>query len=136
MRSLGQSPIGVHFASEATNKSRFFNKRTEMYFEFVEWIKRGGALPESNELLAALTQTTYTFKGDRLILEPKDDVKAKLGYSPDEADAAALTFAQPVMARNYRPRYRQMVVEYDPFQEPEPTRYSRHSYDHDPFKSW
>jgi hypothetical protein len=24
-------------------------------------------------------------------------------------------------------------VEYDPFREPEPNRYSRHSYDYDPF---
>jgi phage terminase large subunit len=59
-----------------------------MYFDFVEWIKRGGALPESDELLAALTQTTYTFKGDRFLLEPKEAVKEKLGYSPDDFDAA------------------------------------------------
>jgi hypothetical protein len=134
MRSLGQSPIGVHFASEAANRWRFFNKRTEMCFEFVEWIKRGGAVPESNELLAALTQTTYTFKGDRLILEPKEDIKAKLGYSPDEADAAALTFAQPVMARSYRPYHRPIAVEYNPFGEPEPNRYSNYTYNYDPYK--
>ena len=73
---------------------------------------------DSPELLAALTLTTYSFKGDRLILEPKEDIKAKLGYSPDEADAAALSFAHPVSVPDHRPRYyRPMEVEYDPFRE-------------------
>jgi phage terminase large subunit len=143
MRALGHSPIGVHFAGEASNRSRFANKRTEMYFEFVEWIKRGGALPDSPELLAALTQTTYTFKGDRLVLEPKQDIKAKLGYSPDEADAAALSFAHPVSVPDYRARYRKMEVEYNPFREPEEwnpyretgaERFSSRNHDYNPFK--
>jgi phage terminase large subunit len=134
MRALGQAPIGIHFASEASNKARYANKRAEMYFEFVEWIKRGGALPDSPELLAALTQTTYTFKGDRLILEPKDDIKAKLGCSPDEADAAALSFAYPVTPRDYRPRYyRQVEVEYNPYRESDDDRASPHTYDYNPF---
>jgi phage terminase large subunit len=98
LRQLGRTPMGVHFAGEAHNKARYVNKRAEMYFEAVEWIKRGGALPESPELLAALTATTYTFHGDRFLIEPKDQVKRKLGYSPDEADAFVLTFAENVSA--------------------------------------
>jgi hypothetical protein len=101
----------------------------------LEWIKRGGALPDSPELLAALTLTTYTFKGDRLMLEPKEDIKAKLGCSPDEADAAALSFAHPVSAPDRRPRYhRPMAVEYDPFAEPDSKRFSNFTYDYDPFE--
>ena len=62
----------------------------------------GGALPPEGtdgvtELIAALSRTTYSFRGDRLLLEPKDQVKLRLGYSPDDADAFALTFAQPVV---------------------------------------
>jgi len=70
-----------------------------MAFDFVEWIKRGGALPDCPPLLSALTQTTYSFKGDRLLLEPKELIKVKLGFSPDEMDAAMMTFAEPVEAR-------------------------------------
>ena len=62
----------------------------------VEFIKRGGALPNDPSLLAELTQTTYSFKGDKIILEDKDMIKVKLGYSPDSADALVLTFAEPV----------------------------------------
>jgi hypothetical protein len=104
-----------------------------MAFECVQWIRRGGALPESANLLTALTQTTYTFQGDKLLLEPKADLKERIGFSPDEFDALILTFAQPVMVPGYRPRYR-MAVEYDPFGEPEPNRYSNYTYDYDPFK--
>ena len=105
---LGKTPIGVHFAQEANHKERYFNKRAEMAFEFVQWIKQGGALVEDANLLAALTQTTYTFKGDRLMLEPKAEVKVKLGYSPDEFDACMLTFAEPVT-----PKARQRIIHRD-----------------------
>jgi hypothetical protein len=92
---LGFAPIGVHFSEKSANP-RFYNKRTEIIFELVTWIKRGGALPYSNELLASLTETTYTHKGDKLIIEPKELIKDRLGYSPDEMDAIALSFSQPV----------------------------------------
>ncbi len=46
-----------------------------------------------------MSQTTYSFRGDRLLLEPKEQVKQRLGYSPDDADALALTFAQSVAGR-------------------------------------
>jgi len=101
---MGRTAIGVQFSQSATNPARYFNKRAEMYFDFAEWIKRGGALPESPEITAAMTQTHYSFKGDKLILEPKEAIKAKLGYSPDEADAFALTFAHPVTPLNIMPR--------------------------------
>jgi hypothetical protein len=95
-----------------------------MYFHAVEWIKRGGALPlpegtlpETSELFQALTQTTYTFAGDRFLLEDKDQVKVKLGYSPDEADAFVLTFAEPVAARAATSRAppRSAMDAYNPF---------------------
>lgn len=100
---LGHSPIGIHFA-EKSSSSRYFNKRSEMMFECVEWIKRGGALPEVPELTAALTQTTYTFKGDKMLIEPKDVIKEKLGYSPDHLDSLILSFAMPVQKKVRQPR--------------------------------
>lgn len=92
---VGKDPIGIHFSGESSNP-QYFNKRTEMAFDLVSWIKRGGALPELPEVEKALSQTTYTFKGEKLLLEPKEDVKMKLGFSPDHLDALMLTFALPV----------------------------------------
>ena len=118
LRRLGHQPVGVGFAARPSDP-RYDNKRTEMYFEGVQWIKAGGQLPaHCPELIAALSQTTYSFRGDRLLLEPKDQVKARLGYSPDDADAFVLTFAQPAARRRTdgagaRGR---VVHEYDPLE--------------------
>jgi hypothetical protein len=80
-------------------------------------------------LIAALSQTTYSFRGDRLLLEPKEEVKKRLGYSPDDADAFALTFAQKVAGRPVfydrtmeglafmrRHRPGKAITEYDPLE--------------------
>jgi phage terminase large subunit len=93
---VGKSPIGIH-SSQMSADPQYYNKRTEMAFNLINWIKNGGALPDIFELHQALTQTTYTFKGEQLILEPKEDIKVKLlGQSPDHMDALMLTFALPV----------------------------------------
>lgn len=114
---LGIPAIGVEYAGSAHQKMRFVNKRAEMYFEAVEWIKNGGALPECPELLAALPETNYTFQGDRFILEPKEDITDRLGFSPDHADAFVNTFAEPVNRKRPTasgPRA-PVMVDYDPF---------------------
>lgn len=117
LRQLGKAPIDVQFAAAAHDPNRYYNKRTEMAFDLVQWIRRGGALPDDSNLLAALTQTTYTFKGDRMLLEPKDQVKIKIGSSPDEMDAAMMTLAEPVMPRqSHRPIMRQ-AERYEAFRE-------------------
>ncbi|MBB3453907.1 hypothetical protein FHT86_002163 [Rhizobium sp. BK313] len=112
---LGFAPTGVHFSSDAIKKERYFNKRAEMYFEAADWIKRGGALHESEELLQGLVNTTYSIRKDRLLLEPKEDVKAKIGYSPDDTDAFILTFAFPVSPKSRGAGRGRHTFEYDPF---------------------
>jgi len=118
---LGRSPISVQFSAQAHEHGRYFNKRAEMAIEAVQWIRRGGALPESRELMRALTETTYTHKNDRLLLEPKDMVKQKLGFSPDEFDGFILTFAEPVSAKASYAQNRVPLNEkpYDPFALPD-----------------
>lgn len=113
---LNRSAIPVGFAESARDK-RYFNRRAEMYFLMAQWVKAGGALPDVPDLVAELTQTHYTFKGDALMLEPKDIIKKNIGRSPDLADALALTFADPVASKNVRellPKGR-AETEYDPF---------------------
>jgi hypothetical protein len=115
LRLLGRAPIGIWFAARAHEPMRYANKRAEMYFDAASWIKQGGALPESRELAEALTRTTYTFSKGQLLLEPKADIKSKLGYSPDEADAFVLTFAEPIspaVRSTGKPRHQ---AEYDPY---------------------
>lgn len=94
LRMAGQNPIAVQFAGSAIDP-QFYNKRTEMYFLTLNWLKDGGRLPNIPGLAKELTTSTYTLKNGRLLLEPKDQIKARLGFSPDMADALALTFGLP-----------------------------------------
>lgn len=93
---MGYSPIEVQFAGKAADE-RFANKRAEMWWNMAEWIKRGGCLPNRPDLIRQLTASTYTMKNGKFLIEPKEEIKKRLGFSPDEADALALTFAQPEM---------------------------------------
>lgn len=93
----GYSPVPVLFEDRKTSNPRYFNLRTEMWIEMAEWVKRGGALPNMPELARELTAPTYTFHEGRLMLEKKDQIKARIGVSPDLGDALCLTFAYPDM---------------------------------------
>ena len=114
----GYSPIPVNFSSKADDP-RYFNKRAEMWFKMSEWVKRGGALPEDPELSQDLTSTTYFFQNGKFQIEPKDQIKARLGRSPDKGDALCLTFAMPEQPASLRlPGQNQnnkLSHDYDPF---------------------
>lgn len=117
LRVMGRQPIGVHFAGKA-NDERYANKRAEMWFLMAQWIKEGGALPDIPEMVQELTAPTYTFKGDRLLLEDKDQIKERIGRSPDYADALALTFAQPVHSPELLPSWAaptNVIPDYNPY---------------------
>lgn len=95
LRTLGKTPIPVGFAAQPNNP-QFLNKRAEILWALAEAIKAGLALPDVPEMRGELTALTYTFKGDKIVIAPKDAIKAEIGRSPDFTDALALTFAQPV----------------------------------------
>lgn len=105
---IGEGYVGVHFASRADNPEVYANVRVEMWERAADWVQlKGGALPDDPELLEELTEVEYTFRNDgRKILEPKDNVKERLGRSPDKADALALTFRSPVAVHDPRAELR------------------------------
>lgn len=116
----GASPYEIHFSGKAID-NRYFNKRAEMWFLMAEWIRRGGSLPNMPDLGRELATPTYTFNNGKFQVEPKDQIKERLGFSPDIADALCLTFALPEMQSSVafgqqiqRPR---VNVDYDPFGE-------------------
>lgn len=92
--AAGYKPRAVLFEADPIDP-RFKNKRAEMWVLMSEWIKAGGALPPMPELVRELTAPTYTFVNGKFMLEPKDQIKSRIGTSPDLADALALTFAMP-----------------------------------------
>jgi hypothetical protein len=133
LRQLGRQPVPVYFSNKAHDPQKFFNKRAEMYWDAVQWIKKGGALPQHcPELIAALTQTTYSFKGDRILLEDKEQIKERIGFSPDDADAFVLTFAEPVSKKAHpmlARRAQRNDGDYNPFREASDAGYGQGPYD-------
>lgn len=98
LQTMGRVGFDCQFAGKAFDP-RYANKRAEIWFLMAEWVKNGGALPNESSLVAELTTPTFTFQGDKLLIEPKDQVKKRLGKSPDLADGLALTFAFPIAAK-------------------------------------
>ena len=101
LRQLGYGNIAeVAFGSKAGRTERYENIRAEMYFKLKAWLQAGGAIPDIPDLKTELSVTEYKFsKRSRIILEPKEQIKDKMGKSPDLADALALTFAREVAPR-------------------------------------
>jgi hypothetical protein len=96
MRSNGLNPIDVQFAAPAFDP-RYANRRAEIYFNGAKWLEAGGALPPLPEMTRELTAMTYTFHKGKFLLEDKDQIKKRLGLSPDFSDAWALTFGMVEM---------------------------------------
>jgi len=96
---FGFSPQPVKFSEKASD-DRYQNVRAEIWFKLAEWIKDGGALPpQCRELVGELSiPRWYINKRDQFAMEDKDMIRspARLGRSPDFADALALTFTSPV----------------------------------------
>lgn len=100
VRQLGYPVMEVNFGQSAVQKDRYANIRAEMYFKLREWLQQGGCIPNDPALKAELTVTEYKFTpAGKIILQPKEEIKEMVGRSPDGADALALTFAYPVVAR-------------------------------------
>jgi hypothetical protein len=119
LRGLGLAPHSVYFGSKADNANglvRCANKRSEMWCAMAQWLK-AGAIVNDDQLKAELAGPEYSENAQGVILERKEDMKARGLGSPDIADALALTFASPVVGQfSFAGRGDHMVqTEYDPF---------------------
>jgi hypothetical protein len=88
------------------------NKRAEMWSNMRGWLE-AGAIPDDDALATDLTGVEYGYAADQVSiqLEKKQHMKARGLASPDDADALALTFAEPVMPREEWPEiYRRVRV--------------------------
>ena len=75
------------------------NRRAEMWMKSKEWLQSvaGVDIPDADTLQADACGPSYKYDSNtRLILESKDDMRRRGVKSPDEWDAVALTFAEPV----------------------------------------
>ncbi len=122
LRQLGFEVVGINFGSKSdqsigTSQLLATNKRSEIWGSMREWLKTGGMIPEKNQKLEfELLSPMYSYDANNAIeLEKKSDMKKRGISSPDIADALALTFSYPVVARSITNQQEQDADEkYDP----------------------
>ncbi len=103
--NFGSSPLGLG----PTGDELYENRRAEMWDVMRDWFAdpAGVQMPDDDAMHADLTapvwgsgQTRHK-SNNELVLEPKDKIRQRLGFSPDLGDAAALTFAVPIAPAQY-----------------------------------
>lgn len=96
LRELGYEFVeGVNVARSANQKDKFRNLRAELWSEMRDWFSQEMLvqIPDNDELHGDLCNLGYKYDSmGRLLIESKDDLKARGMSSPDTADALALTF--------------------------------------------
>jgi len=102
LNELGYKNVkAISFASTPLDPERWPYKRDEMWGLLNEWLTDENLsveIPDSDSLQADLCASLYKRDAhDRIKLLSKDQIKQELGFSPDEGDAAALTFAEPIV---------------------------------------
>ncbi|BAP80912.1 phage terminase large subunit [Pseudomonas sp. MT-1] len=111
--------IDVNFASAAPD-NHYANMRTYIWWMLREALRAGLAIEQCPDLEAELTSPEYTHnQRDQIALEKKSEIKKRLGISPDDADALALTFTFPVQrSQHTHDQGTALLSDYDPFARP------------------
>lgn len=93
LKQLGYNVIEIQFGSESPNpKYKYF--RTFMWMEMAKNLRGGLAIDADPQLESDLTGPEYSHDAqDRMVLEPKDHMKARGLSSPDDGDALAMLHA-------------------------------------------
>jgi len=88
----------------SADANQFLNLRAQMHWQLREDLRRGlVGLPDDPALIEELVMATYQVRSGKVVLESKDDIKKRLGRSPNRSDAV-------VYANWVRPRTRPAPV--------------------------
>ncbi|WP_422383271.1 hypothetical protein [Roseibium album] len=119
----GETVIAVNFGSsplepqpldeDGKPKGGYQNRRAEMWGNSKEWLEEpaGVDIPDTDTLQADACAPGYKYDSlTRVILESKKEIRKRGLRSPDEWDAVALTFAEPVIQETPRKPVERPVV--------------------------
>jgi len=86
--AVGRATKGADGAGWDADANLFLNLRAQMYWQLREDLRKGlVGLPADPALVEELIMPTYEIRGGKVVIEPKDAIKARLGRSPNRADA-------------------------------------------------
>lgn len=89
----------IEYLPDGTKQPGPKNRRAEMWKDSNEWLcqEAGVDIPDLDSLQADACAPGFTYDSNqRLLLESKEHMRSRGTRSPDEWDAIALTFAEPV----------------------------------------
>ena len=80
--------LGINGASKPTDDVHYYNLRAEIYDTAAQMLQEGDVdLSWNDEVLRSqLCTPTYLFRGSKMLVEPKEDIKKRLLRSPDRGD--------------------------------------------------
>ncbi|MBA7538828.1 hypothetical protein ES705_31105 [subsurface metagenome] len=89
LREMGDKVLDVNFSEKPQNEEKFKNLRAEI------WWNTGRRFAEKNikltwedpEIRREMSSVSYLIKNGKIQVEPKEDIKKRLGKSPDKAEA-------------------------------------------------
>lgn len=92
--------------TDITGQYRFVNMRAYLFWCVRDWLdpknKVNSMLNVSEAFIEEASEIKFSFRSDgRIIIEPKEDIKKRLGRSTDEFDALANTF-YPISTGSYQ----------------------------------
>lgn len=90
--------------TDITGQYRFLNMRAYLFWAVRDWLNpknnTGAMLPPDAQFDEEATEIRWVFKSDgRIAIEPKEDIKTRIGRSPDKFDALANTFYPTNLSR-------------------------------------
>jgi hypothetical protein len=100
---------GINVGRTANEKERFANLRAELWSYMRDWLYQNELpvqIPDDDELHSALCSLGFKYRSnEQLLIESKDDLRARGMPSPDEADALSLTFFSGVYGLDIQAPY-------------------------------
>ena len=90
--------------TDITGQYKFLNMRAYLFWCIRDWLNpknnTGAMLPPDEEFSEEATEIRWSFRSDgKIVIEPKEDIKKRLGRSTDKFDALANTFYPIVIRR-------------------------------------
>ena len=94
LRDAGVMVSEVKFHESSSEPDEHVNKRAEIYWNLRRFVRDRAVFPKElpTRLLRELNAIQYKHRGDKVLLQPKEEVKKRTGSSPDFADALALAY--------------------------------------------
>ena len=116
INSIGRiNAVGINVAESPSQKETYMNLRSELWFKFKSFLENKMCkLPNNEYMIADLIGVKYKFTAaGKIQVESKDQIKKRLGRSPDFADALVLLMAGEAIASrsgNYARDWKQPLV--------------------------